>query len=150
MNSHEIGRELTAITMGMDAFERSQPADRSLMGGEGLVPIYLGASSLERRHYDDIETVKADLAALGEKIGALPEGPRKVFLSGMLVSLRVAAKMLAGASPSFEEKVIDLVGAPAGREDPAVIEDAGTTIVLHPGNRAEVDGFRNIHIRISA
>ena len=124
MNSHEIGRELTAITMGMDAFERRQPADRSLMGGEGLVPIYLGDSSLEQRHYDDIETVKADLAALGGKIDALPEGPRKVFLSGMLRSLRVAAKMLAGASPSFEEKVIDLVGAPAGREDPAVIEDA--------------------------
>ena len=25
---------------------------------------------------------------------------------------------------------------------------AGTTVVVHPGNHAEVDGFRNIHVRI--
>jgi N-methylhydantoinase A len=31
---------------------------------------------------------------------------------------------------------------------PAVIEDAGTTIVVHPGNRAHVDGYGNIHITL--
>ena len=31
---------------------------------------------------------------------------------------------------------------------PAVVEDAGTTIVLHPGNQARVDGFGNIHITL--
>jgi N-methylhydantoinase A len=31
---------------------------------------------------------------------------------------------------------------------PAVIEDPGTTIVIHPGNRVEVDGFGNIHIHL--
>ena len=34
-------------------------------------------------------------------------------------------------------------------EGPAIVEDPGTTAVLHPGNRAEVDGFGNLHIRIS-
>jgi N-methylhydantoinase A len=29
---------------------------------------------------------------------------------------------------------------------PAVVEDPGTTVVLHPGNRARVDGYGNIHI----
>lgn len=33
---------------------------------------------------------------------------------------------------------------------PAVIEDPGTTVVIHPGNRVEVDGFGNIHIHIKA
>ena len=33
---------------------------------------------------------------------------------------------------------------------PAVVEDPGTTIVIHPGNRVEVDGFGNIHIHLSA
>ena len=33
-------------------------------------------------------------------------------------------------------------------EGPAIVEDPGTTLVLHPGNRAEVDGFGNIRIRI--
>jgi N-methylhydantoinase A len=31
---------------------------------------------------------------------------------------------------------------------PAVIEDPGTTIVLHPGNAARIDGFGNIHISL--
>ncbi|MCV9999744.1 hydantoinase/oxoprolinase family protein [Pararhizobium sp. YC-54] len=33
---------------------------------------------------------------------------------------------------------------------PAVIEDPGTTIVVHPGNHVEVDGFGNIHIHLKA
>lgn len=33
---------------------------------------------------------------------------------------------------------------------PAVIEDPGTTIVIHPGNRVEIDGFSNIHIHLKA
>lgn len=31
---------------------------------------------------------------------------------------------------------------------PAVIEDAGATVVIHPGNSVELDGFRNIHITL--
>ena len=124
MNSFEIGRTLTAITMGIDAFERRQPADKSLLGGEGLVPIYLGGDSIPARDYSDVETIKADLDTLVTEAAALPASPRKVFLEGMIRSVRTATKMLAGASPSFEEKVTQLVGAPAGREDAAVIEDA--------------------------
>lgn len=33
---------------------------------------------------------------------------------------------------------------------PAIIEDPGTTIVIHPGNRVEIDGFGNIHIHLKA
>ena len=124
MNSFEIGQKLTAVTMGIDAFERSQPAQGSLLGGEGLVPIYLGTGLVEAARYADRDAIKADLKSLDAATDALPAGPRKVFLEGMLKSLRVAVKMLSGASPSFEEKVTDLVGAPAGREDAALIEDA--------------------------
>jgi N-methylhydantoinase A len=35
-------------------------------------------------------------------------------------------------------------------QGPAVIEDPGTTIVIHPDNRVEVDGFGNIHIHLGA
>jgi hypothetical protein len=31
---------------------------------------------------------------------------------------------------------------------PAVIEDPGTTIVVHPGNRVSIDGYGNIHIAL--
>lgn len=33
---------------------------------------------------------------------------------------------------------------------PAIIEDPGTTVVIHPGNRVEIDGYSNIHIHLSA
>jgi N-methylhydantoinase A len=32
---------------------------------------------------------------------------------------------------------------------PAIIEDPGTTVVIHPGNRVTVDGFLNIIIATS-
>ncbi len=35
-------------------------------------------------------------------------------------------------------------------DGPAIVEDPGTTIVVHPGNRAEVDGYGNIHIHIQS
>ncbi len=31
---------------------------------------------------------------------------------------------------------------------PAIVEDAGTTVVIHPGNTARVDGYGNIHITL--
>ncbi|TPP05883.1 hypothetical protein [Rhizobium glycinendophyticum] len=124
MNSFEIGRQLTAITMGIDALERSMPAQGSLLGGEGLVPIYLGDGLVDARRYDDRDRIRADLTELEAQVAGLTAGPRRVFLHGMIKSVRVAVKMLSGASPSFEEKVTDLVGAPAGREDAALIEDA--------------------------
>ncbi|WP_349358379.1 hydantoinase/oxoprolinase family protein [Stappia sp.] len=33
---------------------------------------------------------------------------------------------------------------------PAVVEDPGTTTVIHPGNRVEVDGYGNLHIHLTA
>jgi N-methylhydantoinase A len=33
-------------------------------------------------------------------------------------------------------------------DGPAVVEDPGTTIVIHPGNRAKIDGFGNLHITL--
>jgi len=33
---------------------------------------------------------------------------------------------------------------------PAIVEDPGTTVVIHPGNRVEIDGYGNIHILLAA
>lgn len=118
-----FGATLTAVTMGIDAFERSRPRGTSLLDGEGLVPIYMGADLVPARRYASWDEVQEDLAALESSIGQIPDGPRAVFLRGMLTSLKVAVRLFTGASPSFEEKVRDLVGAPTGPVDPAVIED---------------------------
>jgi N-methylhydantoinase A len=33
---------------------------------------------------------------------------------------------------------------------PAIVEDPGSTVVVHPGNRVEIDGYNNIHIHLAA
>lgn len=33
-------------------------------------------------------------------------------------------------------------------QGPAIVEDAGTTVVVHPGNTVCMDGFRNLHITV--
>ena len=128
MTSFEIGNKLTAVTIGIDAYERHHGGDASPLGGDGLVPIYLSADKVVANSYADPEAMRADLVALEADVAALVAGPRKTFLEGMLKSLRVVVKMLSGASPSFAEKVTDLVGAPAGREDAALIEDARASV----------------------
>ena len=32
---------------------------------------------------------------------------------------------------------------------PAIVEDPGTTVVIHPGNQVEIDGYGNIHITLA-
>ena len=34
-------------------------------------------------------------------------------------------------------------------DGPAVIEDAGTTVLVHPGNHVHVDPLGNLHITIN-
>lgn len=34
-------------------------------------------------------------------------------------------------------------------EGPAIIEDSGTTVVIHPANTVEIDAYRNIHITLN-
>jgi len=42
----------------------------------------------------------------------------------------------------------DLLRPGMGFTGPAVIEDSGSTIVIHPGNAVQIDGFGNIHITV--
>jgi hypothetical protein len=128
MNISKIGRELTAVTMGIDAFERARNDGRSLLDGEGLVPIYMGADLVAPRAYSGWEAVRDDLRQLQTAVDGLNAGERKVFLQGMLTSLQVAVRLFSGGTPTFEEKVVDLVGAPRGREDEAMIEDSRARI----------------------
>ncbi|SHI51082.1 hypothetical protein [Wenxinia saemankumensis] len=124
MSLADTGRRMTAITMGIDHFERSRNDGRSLLDGEGLVPIYMGADIVAPNDYNSWDEVQSDLEALSKEIDGLPKGERKVFFEGMLISLKLAVRLFSGGSPTFEEKVVDLVGAPRGKVDPAIIETA--------------------------
>lgn len=115
MDDFAIGRELTAITMGIDAFERRNAGGDGLLDDEGLVPIYMGKDIEPGRDYADWDAPRRDLDALTDTVAALPESGRKSFLEGMVASLKVAIRLFAGGTPSFDEKVRNLVGAPVGR-----------------------------------
>ena len=56
-----IDRELTAVTMGIDRFERRAKAGNSLLDGEGLVPIWMGEALVPPRVYADWDAIFADL-----------------------------------------------------------------------------------------
>ena len=116
-----IDRALTAVTMGLDRFERGRAAGTSLLDGEGLVPIWMGDDLVVPRPYQDWEAVFTDLAGLEARVATLPDDARGVFLKEMVASVTTAARLFAGEALSFADKVTGLVGAPAGQTPDAEI-----------------------------
>src|SRR5690349_7675415 len=78
MKPIEIGNELTAVTMGIDRFERRRPKTAGLLDGEGLVPIFIGDDLVSARDYADWYEINADLDKLDAAVATLPDGPRAV------------------------------------------------------------------------
>lgn len=109
-----IDRELTAVTMGIDRFERRAKAGNSLLDGEGLVPIWMGEALVPPRVYADWDAIFADLDTLATRVAGLPADARGVFLRSMVGSVTTAARLFSGEALSFAEKVRDLVGAAPG------------------------------------
>ncbi len=118
-----FGADLIAVTMGIDAFERRRNKQDGLLDSEGLVPIYLGQDLFPAQAYQHWWDVEDDLNRLHERVQGLTSQHRRVFAADMIRSLKIALRLFAGASPTFEVKVRDLVGAPTGPVDPAVIDD---------------------------
>ena len=117
-----FGADMIAVTMGIDAFERRRERQDGLLDSEGLVPIYLGQDLFAAQTYEHWWDVEDDLNRLQERIPELGSEHRRLFAIDMIRSLKIAIRLFAGASPSFEVKVRDLVGAPVGPVDPAVID----------------------------
>ncbi|MCU0906135.1 MAG: hypothetical protein MUF73_01530 [Rhodobacteraceae bacterium] len=121
MSLSQITHRLAAVTLGIHALERQRNDGSSLLDTEGLVPIWTGHSLVTARPYTDWDTVHQDLAQLEAATRGLSPGERKTFLEGMLTSLKLAVRLFSGGSPTFEQKVIGLVGAPRGHEDAGMI-----------------------------
>ncbi len=52
------------------------------------------------------------------------------------------AAICAGSATAKLEPGMEFAG-------PAIIEDPGTTIVVHPGNRVAIDGYGNVIITLA-
>lgn len=123
-----FGADLTAITMGIDAFERRVNREAGLLDTEGLVPIYLGNDIISPRHYENWWVAEDDLNELQQRLPSVVPEHRQVFASAMIRSLKIALRLFAGSSPSFEVKVRDLVGAQTGPVEATIIEGLRDTL----------------------
>ena len=121
MTLSKISYDLTAVTMGIHALERQRNDGHSLLDEEGLVPIYTGGDLVAPRSYSDWDAVRKDLGALEEGLSTLAPGERRTFLEGMIASLKLAVRLFSGGSPTYEQKVMGLVGAARGHEDAGMI-----------------------------
>ncbi|ULH17540.1 hypothetical protein MF271_21035 (plasmid) [Deinococcus sp. KNUC1210] len=112
-NDAEVGRQLTALTVGMDHLERRLSRGHGVLDSEGLLPIYLGDSLVPPLELNDWDAVHHELNTLETQTAAYPAGPRQTFLQDMLRSLRTATRLFEGEELSFREKLEGLVGVPA-------------------------------------
>lgn len=88
---------------------------------------------------------RAEVGKLSMKPEALTDRPASDALKGE----RIVDYALEG---KHEAQIFDGEKLKPGMkfEGPAIIEDPGTTIVIHPENTVEVDAFKNIHIILGA
>lgn len=126
-----LGRELTALTMGMDKLERRLSGGEGALDSEGLVPIYLGDDLVAPLELSSWGEVFERLDDLGDEVEVYPDGPRRKFLLDMTDSLRAAAQLFGGQELGFAEKLERLVGVPAEPVAPERLE----------AMRAELDGL---------
>jgi tetrahydromethanopterin S-methyltransferase subunit G len=111
--SFALGRRLTEITLGIDALGAETARRSGNDDYEDLVPIFIGEGLARPQVFAAWEDVGRALDDLASSVGSFEDAARKLFLFGMIRSLRASAKFFAGGDIEFEEKVRDLVGVPA-------------------------------------
>lgn len=107
-----IGRDLTALTVGIDRFQRTQGSN-DLLDGEGLVPIYIGEGLVEGAPVRSWDEARTQLAWLSDAVDGLSDNARTRFLRAMVRSVRAAVKLFSGEPISYPEKLTELVAVPA-------------------------------------
>ena len=122
-NDVDFGRELTALTVGMDGLERRLNAEEGLLDSEGLVPIYLGNDLVPPAELTNWQEAEERLRDLKTRLEVRPEGTRRSFLSSMLVSLEAAAALFQGAHISYGDKLTKLVSVPNHPVDPSILDE---------------------------
>lgn len=130
-SDRELGRRLTALTMGMDRLERRISSGKGALDGEGLVPIYLGDDLVPPDQLEGWSEVFSRLNDLERAAWVYPAGARRTFLLAMVDSLRAAAQLFRGDELGFKEKLERLVGVPAEPVPTAQLESM----------RLELDGL---------
>ncbi len=134
-----LGRQLTALTVGIDRLERRISEGNGALDSEGLVPIYLGEGLVEPLELQGWDAALAEITSLEREAAGYPAGARRTFLLAMLDSLRCATRMFRGDSVPFAEKLERLVGVPAA----PVSDDQLETMRADLNSKLEAAGYRS-------
>ncbi len=96
-----------------------------------------------------VEMVGIHLVVSAE-VGKLPMTARKASGAAVDKALKGARTVDYALDGIHEAAIYDGEKLEPGMRftGPAIVEDPGMTVVVHPGNRVEVDGYGNIHIHI--
>lgn len=118
----QFGVDLAEITMGIDAFARREA------GGERLVPLFAGEGLVRARCFATWDEISDSLADLARRAADLPADPSRAFRQAMIASLDMGARILAGQSIPYADKVATLVAAPPGEIDPDILDSCRAEI----------------------
>ncbi len=96
-----------------------------------------------------VEMVGAHLVARAE-IGKLELQPAEIGPKDATPARKGRRKVDYALEGRHEADIYDGTKLAPGMTftGPAIIEDPGTTLVIHPGNRVEIDAYRNTHIHL--
>ena len=110
VDDKQIGYDITAIAAGIDIFERKINRNDGIIGDEGLVPLYLGKDLIDEKLFNNWDEVETAVEQMGVTVGATADGPRKMFLTKLIESLRMATLLFRGGDAAFDvEPVAQLI-----------------------------------------
>ncbi len=156
-----IGEDrITFLRYGKFRYQNQEHTTEVLLGGavtaDNLAAIEADFHETYEREYTyrldaPVEMVGIHLVASAE-VGKLTMAEQKKGNADASPALKGRRDVDFALEGSHDRAIYDGTKLQPGMSlnGPAIVEDPGTTVVIHPQNRAEVDGFGNIHIHLSA
>lgn len=113
MDDRKIGYEVTTLAVGIGELEERLHDGKGVLEDEGFIPLYQGDGIIRPLRLEGWEEAEEQITALERETAGIEDEPRRLFLTRLLDSLRTAARLFAGESIGYAEKLRRLVGIPA-------------------------------------
>ena len=99
----ELGREMAAITAGLDLLYRNRNGNAGVLDAEGLIPV--AVAEVSPRRFGSYEEAEAALLSLRDRLGQAENALRRDWLDEMSDSLLALIATFRGDQISFAERL---------------------------------------------
>ncbi|EUB99201.1 hypothetical protein PMI07_005482 [Rhizobium sp. CF080] len=99
----ELGREMAAITAGLDLLYRSRNGNAGILDAEGLIPV--AVAEVSPRPFGTYEEAESALLSLRDRLGQAENALRRDWLDEMSDSLLALITTFRGDTISFAERL---------------------------------------------